>query len=63
MSDGITSKSELWRKMTILLLDIRNSEIAEELNISKSFVSKIISGERKHPEFDSWLISKILNLD
>ena len=63
MSDGITSKSQLWRKMTILLLDIRNSEIADELHISKSFVSKIICGERKHPEFDSWLISKILNLD
>ena len=63
MSDAITSKSQIWRKMTILLLDIRNSEIADALHISRSLVSKIIIGERKHPEFDSWLVDKILNLD
>lgn len=63
MSNGIVGKGELIRKLTLTILDIKPSEIAKELNMSRSLVSKIISGERKHPLFDSWLIDKIINVE
>lgn len=63
MSNGVVSKGELIRKLTLTILDIKPSEIAKELNMSRSLVSKIISGERKHPLFDSWLIDKIINAE
>lgn len=63
MSKGTISKGELIRKLTLTVLDIKPSEIAKELNISRSLVSKIISGERRYPLFDSWLIDKIINVE
>ena len=60
--DDIT-KGEKFRRMALLMLDIKHCEIAKELNISRSLVTKIIIGERKNPEFDSWFVNKILNVD
>lgn len=63
MSCDVITKGEKLRRMALLMLDIKHCEIAKELNISRSLVSKIIIGERKYPEFDSWFVNKILNVD
>ncbi len=59
--EDVVGKSTLLKKVTLTILDIKASEVAKELNISRSFVSKIINGERKCPEFNSWLAQQIIN--
>lgn len=61
MGKEVAGKGALIMKVNLAILDIKPSEIAEELNISRSLVSKIINGERKYPEFNSWLASQIIN--
>lgn len=63
MGKGVVNKGELIRKTVLTILDIRPSEIARELNMSPSFVSRLINGQRKHPLFDSWFANIITNLD
>jgi plasmid maintenance system antidote protein VapI len=62
MGKDCLSKGELLRKMAITILEIKPSEIAKELNMSRSMISKLITGERRHPMFDSWLTEKIISL-
>ena len=61
MGKDVESKGTTIVKVNLALLDIKPSEIAEELNISRSLVSKIINGERKYPEFNSWLARQIVS--
>lgn len=48
-------------RVTLSFLNIQPAEIAEELNISRSLVSKIVAGKRKYPEFNIWLAKKIVS--
>lgn len=61
MGKDVVVKGTAIVKVYLTLLDIKPSEIAKELNISRSFMSKIINGERKYPEFNSWLAKQIVS--
>lgn len=61
MGKDVVVKGTAIVKVYLTLLNIKPSEIAKELNISRSFMSKIINGERKYPEFNSWLAKQIVS--
>lgn len=61
MGKDVYCKGTQMVRVNLALLNIKPSEIAQELNISRSLVSKIINGERKYPEFNSWLARQIVS--
>jgi plasmid maintenance system antidote protein VapI len=61
MGKDVVVKGTAIVKVYLTLLNIKPCEIAKELNISRSFMSKIINGERKYPEFNSWLARQIVS--
>lgn len=61
MGKDVECKGTQMVRVNLALLNIKPSEIAEELNISRSLMSKIINGERKYPEFNSWLANRIVS--
>ena len=61
MGKDVVVKGTAIVKVNLTLLNIKPSEVAKELNISRSFMSKIINGERKYPEFNSWLAKQIVS--
>lgn len=59
--EDLVGKVTAMVKVNLALLNIKPSEVAKELNISRSLMSKIINGERKYPEFNSWLARQIVS--
>ena len=51
---NIRSKRFLTIKYKLLEKDIKQKQVAEELNISEAFLSLVISGKRNSREFDKW---------
>lgn len=43
-------------------MDLRSADIAQELGVSKSLISKYIAGEKKCPECDIYLIEKVFGI-
>ena len=61
MGKNVEGKAAQLVRVILVLLNIRPSEIAKELNISTGFMSHVISGERKYPEFNKWLADQIIS--
>lgn len=61
MGRNIEGKAAQMVRVNLVLLNVRPSEIAKELNISTGFMSRVISGERKYPEFNEWLAKQIIS--
>lgn len=50
------------QRLVFILLDIRPSELAAELNISRGHMSNLLGCKRQSEEFDSWLVCKLMEL-
>lgn len=60
MKDGVVPKV-YWLKMTIDILEIKQSEIARDLKLSTGQISKLMKCEQKNPKFDRWISEQIVN--
>ena len=49
-------------RLVLTVLNIKPSELARELNLSESLVSKYLAGERKSNELDLFFIEQIFEL-
>ncbi len=49
-------------KMIVSLLDLKSKEIESGLHISKSVISRHLSGERDCPEIDIYIIEKLFGI-
>lgn len=52
-------KKAFWQKFTIEMLDLKKSELARELEITPSSLSKYLAGERENPKLFELLINKL----
>lgn len=50
-------------KIVLTILNLKPSEIAKKLHISKSLISKCMTGERTSNELDVYLIELIFNIN
>lgn len=51
---------QLLKKMALVILDVKQVDVAEELNVTKGYIGKMLSGERNSKDFDHWLAKKII---
>lgn len=49
-------------RLVLTVLNIKPSELARELNLSESLVSKYLAGERKSNELDIFFIEQIFGV-
>ncbi len=49
-------------RLVLTILNVKPSELARELNLSESLVSKYLAGERKSNELDLFFIEQIFEL-
>lgn len=59
MQNCVYCKKQMMLRVILTVLDIKPAEIARELHISKSLVSKYIAGERTSTELDVYFIERI----
>lgn len=59
MKDSVVPKV-YWLKMTIDILEIKQSEIARDLKLSTGQISKLMKCEQKNPDFDKWISEQII---
>lgn len=50
-------------KIVLTILNLKPIDIAKELHISKSLVSKYIAGERGSSDLDTYFIQQIFSID
>ena len=62
MSNCVYCKKQILTKFIFSLLDLKSKEIQMALNISKSVVSRYLTGERGCPEIDLYIIEKIFGI-
>ncbi len=62
MSNCVYCKKQILTKFIFSLLDLKSKEIQMALNISKSVVSRYLTGERRCPEIDLYIIEKIFGI-
>ncbi len=58
MKDSVRPKV-YWLKMTLDVLEIKQSEIARELKLSPGQISKLINCEQNNSKFDEWVSKQI----
>ena len=58
MKDSVLPKA-YWLRMTVDILEIKQSEIARELKLSTGQISKLMKCEQKNPKFDMWIFKQI----
>ncbi len=58
MKDSVRPKV-YWLKMTLDILEIKQSEIARELKLSPGQISKLINCEQNNSKFDEWIFRQI----
>ncbi len=56
------SQRQIITKFIVSLLDLKSKEIQTNLNISKSVVSRYMTGERGCPQIDIYLIEKVFGI-
>lgn len=59
MKDSVIPKV-YWLKMTVDILEIKQSEIARDLKLSTGQISKLMKCEQKNPAFDEWISRQII---
>ena len=59
MKNCAECKKRMVRNFLMCVLDIRSSELAEELNISKCHLSNMVAGRRNSKELNEYLFNKI----
>ena len=62
MQNCADCKRKIVLKVIFTILNLKPSEIARGLNISRSLVSKYLAGERHSHELDLYLIERIFSL-
>lgn len=62
MQNCVNCQRKIILKVILTVLNLKPSEIARGLNISKSLVSKYISGERTSVDLDLYLIERIFSI-
>ncbi len=55
----VVKKKTILTKFIIMSLDIKQTSIAHDLNLSQGQVSKLIAGEQSNPDFDKWIIDQL----
>ena len=55
----VVKKKTILTKFIIMSLDIKQTSIAHDLNLSQGQVSKLIAGEQSNPDFDKWIINQL----
>lgn len=56
------SQRQIITRFIVSLLDLKSKEIQTNLNISKSVVSRYMTGERGCPQIDIYLIEKVFGI-
>ena len=62
MQNCVNCQRKIILKVILTVLNLKPSEIARGLNISKSLVSKYIAGERTSTDLDLYLIERIFSI-
>lgn len=62
MSNCVYCKKLILTKIIVSILNLKSKEIQMALNISKSVVSRYMTGERGCPEIDIYLIEKLFGI-
>ena len=55
-------KKQLVMKSIIAIIDLKVIDIAKELHISKSLISRHLTGDLERPEVDIYIIEKLLGI-
>lgn len=55
----VVKKKTILTKFILMSLDIKQTSIAHDLNLSQGQVSKLIAGEQSNPDFDKWIIDQL----
>lgn len=55
----MVKKKTILTKFIIMSLDIKQTSIAHDLNLSQGQVSKLIAGEQNNPNFNKWIIKQL----
>ena len=59
MQNCVYCKKQMILRIVLTVLNLKPAQIARELNVSKSLVSKYLAGEIASMEIDVYLIQKI----
>ncbi len=62
MSNCVYCQRQILTRFIVSLLDLKSKEIQTSLNISKSVVSRYMTGERGCPEIDIYIIEKVFGI-
>ena len=55
----MVKKKTILTKFIIMSLDIKQTSIAHDLNLSQGQVSKLIAGEQNNQNFNKWIIKQL----
>lgn len=55
----MVSQKTILTKFILMSLDIKQTTIAHDLQLSQGQISKLIAGEQNNPKFDDWIIRKL----
>ncbi len=62
MQNLIISPKILTVKFIFMLLDLKVTQVAQEIHVANSTVSMYLNGERKSPELELYVIEKIFKI-
>ena len=63
MNNCAECKKQIVRTFLMCVLDIKPSELAEELHISRCHISNMLAGRRDSKELNEYLVNKIFAPD